>query len=159
MKHTKFTRNLLCLVLAVLLAAACTLTGCSNQTAPTETPATEAPATDAPATEAPQTSATEIGEGEITFTFDVTFRDGSTQSYAVHTSMPTVGGALVDNGLIEGDVGEYGLYVTTVCGESLDWEADQMYWAFYENGEYAMQGVDTTEIAEGATYSFVATAG
>lgn len=31
-------------------------------------------------------------------------------------------------------------------------DADREYWAFYINGEYAVTGVDSTDIAEGATY-------
>ena len=34
-----------------------------------------------------------------------------------------------------------------------------MYWAFYENGEYASTGVDSTPIQDGATYAFVASKG
>ena len=188
MKHTNFYQKMLCLVLVMLLAAAAlTLTGCStNAPAPTEAPtetateapteaATEAPATEAeteaPATEAAETEAasdladlditelTQLGTGEKVFRFDITDKDGGTSSYAIHTDAETVGEALVENELIEGTESEYGLYVTTVLGQTLDWDADQMYWAFFENGEYAAAGVDTTEIVDGATYAFVATAG
>ena len=31
---------------------------------------------------------------------------------------------------------------------------DGKYWAFYVNGEYAVSGVDTTEITEGGLYEF-----
>ena len=47
--------------------------------------------------------------------------------------------------------------VDTVNGIKYDYNADGAYWAFYVNGEYAMSGVDTTEIDETAVYSFVAT--
>ena len=179
MKHIFFYQKMLCLVVVMpLAAAALTLTGCStNAPAPTEAPtetATEAPteaATEAPATEAeteaPATEAApaqsdaqiSVGEGEKVFYFEVTDKDGGTSSYAIHTDAETVGDALVENELIEGTESEYGLYVTTVLGQTLDWDADQMYWAFFENGEYAAAGVDTTEIVDGATYAFVATAG
>ena len=89
----------------------------------------------------------------------VSFADGRTAAYSVHTDADTVGEALQSLELIDGDDSEYGLYVTTVCGETLDWNTDHMYWAFYENGEYANAGVDTTNITEGNVYSFVATAG
>lgn len=184
MKH--FTKKLLCVLLVVLLAAAA-LTGCAkNSEAPateapkTEAPATEAPKTEAPATEAPKTEAPatdapkteapatteaaraeaqELGEGDKLFYFDVTFSDGSTASYAIHTDAETVGDALTGLKLIDGELAGYGMYVKTVCGETLDWDADGMYWAFYENGEYASTGVDTTNVTEGATYAFAATKG
>ena len=44
--------------------------------------------------------------------------------------------------------------VFTVGGELHDYDIDQTYWAFYVNDEYAMSGVDTTEIVEGTKYSF-----
>ena len=56
--------------------------------------------------------------------------------------------------LIAGETSNYGLYVKTVNGITADYDVDQTYWAFYVNGEYAMAGVDSTTIEEGATYSF-----
>ena len=172
MKH--FSKTLVCLLLVALLAAAA-LTGCAQNNTSTEAPKTEAQTaapstaaqTEAPKTEAqtaaPSTAAhegpQELGEGEKTFYFEVTSADGETSSYTIHTNQETVGGALVDLQLIDGDPGDYGLYVKTVCGETLDYDLDGYYWAFYVNSEYAMTGVDATAIEEGATYSFAAEAG
>ena len=166
MKH--FNKSILCLLLVLLLAAAA-LTGCMQTPASTEAPKTEAQTqaqTDAPKTEAQTEPAgteeakpQELGEGDKLFYFNVTFSNGETSSYAIHTDAETVGEALVSLDLIAGDESEYGLYVKTVGSETLDYNTDGMYWAFYENGEYAMTGVDTTAITEGATYGFVATKG
>ena len=68
--------------------------------------------------------------------------------------MFTVGDALLDLGLIEGDEGDFGLYVKKVCGIEAVYEKDKTYWAFYVNGEYAMSGVDTTDVEAGAEYAF-----
>ena len=65
-----------------------------------------------------------------------------------------VGEALVELKLIEGEDSEYGLFVKKVNGIVADYDKDGMYWAFYINGEYAMSGVDSTEIKEGQSYSF-----
>ena len=46
-----------------------------------------------------------------------------------------------------------GLYIKTVNGVTLDYDADGAYWAFYINGEYASTGVDATNIEAGATYT------
>lgn len=75
-------------------------------------------------------------------------------SFEIHTDKTTVGEALLDVDLITGETSEYGLYVKTVNGITADYDADQTYWAFYVNGEYATAGVDSTTIEEGATYSF-----
>lgn len=165
MKHTR--RSLVCLLLVLLLAAAA-LTGCAQNEKTTEAPKnpaqtqaqTEAPApnTTAPAQPA-EGEKQELGEGSKLFYFDVTFSNGETSSYAIHTDADTVGAALVDLNLIAGDESEYGLYVKTIGNETLDYDADGMYWAFYENGDFAMTGVDATAVTEGATYSFVATKG
>ena len=56
--------------------------------------------------------------------------------------------------LIEGETTEYGLYVKTVNGVTADYDVDQTYWAFYINGEYAMTGVDATDVEAGQTYEF-----
>ena len=93
------------------------------------------------------------------FTFVVTDLEGKETSFDITTQKATVGEALLDQGLIEGEDGEYGLYVTTVNGVSADWDKDQTYWAFYIDGEYAMTGVDATEVTAGATYSMVLTKG
>ena len=62
--------------------------------------------------------------------------------------------ALLELELINGDEGQYGLYVKEVNGITADYDVDQTYWAFYVDGEYAMSSVDTTEIEDGKTYSF-----
>ena len=98
---------------------------------------------------------TELGEGKTTFDLLVTNAEGTKKQFAIHTDEKTVGAALLALGLIEGEEGQYGLYVKTVDGITADYDKDQTYWAFYVNGEYATAGVDQTNIDEGAVYSFV----
>ena len=88
------------------------------------------------------------------FTFIVVDKDGKETSFNLSSDKKTVGDALLAEGLIEGERGAYGLYVKKVNGIVADYDIDQTYWAFYINGEYAMSGIDTTDIVEGATYSF-----
>lgn len=96
------------------------------------------------------------GEGSTVFKFTVTDADGKITAFEVHTDKKTVGDALIETGLIDGEQGDYGLYVKTVNGKTLDFNKDGKYWAFYENGKYAAKGVDMTEIAKGVEYSFKA---
>ena len=157
----------LCLVLTVLLAAAA-LSGCDKQEKTQQTDAvvqttvsavqTTAEAAPATTTAAPD-GRTELGEGAYTFYLDVTKSDGTTSSYVVHSDDQYVGEPLTELGLIAGEESQYGLYVTTVDGETLDYNTDGMYWAFYVDGAYASTGVDTTPITEGATYALTATKG
>ena len=92
--------------------------------------------------------------GEKAFTFIVVDKEGNETSFDIKSDRETVGEALQDEGLIEGTAGEYGLYVTKVNGIEAIYENDKTYWSFYVNGEYAMTGVDTTPVEDGATYAF-----
>lgn len=97
-----------------------------------------------------------IGEGETKFTFTVTHADGSEKKYVVSTDKTTVGEALFDCGLIDGEKGAYGLYVKTVDGKTLDYDKDGKYWAFYVDGEMSPVGVDMAELDSDKIYSFKA---
>ena len=166
MKNTS-TKKLLSLFLIVVLAAALALTGCgtaqkpAETTVPVETAAVETTAAETTMAAEEAASAAEdaaiIGEGDTVFTFVVTDIEGKESRYEIHTDKKTVGEALMDNELVSGTVGEWGLMVDTVNGVKLDYNADGMYWAFYIDGEYAQTGVDATDIVADAVYSFVAT--
>ena len=135
---SKFMKSILCAVLVAVMAL--TVSGCGEQT---------------PITDNQQTTDRIIkGEGETIFNFDVTDLEGSTTSFEIHTDKTIVGEALLELGLIEGEPSEYGLYVKKVNGIEADFDKDQTYWAFYINGEYAMSGVDTTEIEADTSYAF-----
>ena len=91
---------------------------------------------------------------EKTFTFEVVAEDGQVTTFTVTTVKATVGEALLDEGLIEGEDGQYGLYVKEVNGIYADYTDTGTYWAFYVNGAYGATGVDTTPVEDGATYAF-----
>ena len=97
---------------------------------------------------------TVLGEGTTVFSFIVVDGEGEEATFEIHTDKATVGEALLELELIEGEEGAYGLYVKTVNGITADYDVDQTYWGFYINGEMAMTGVDATEVEAGATYSF-----
>ena len=82
---------------------------------------------------------------------DVKVED-KTVRFTVKTDKDTVGEALMEHDLIAGEEGQYGLYVKVVNGIRADYDVDKSYWAFYINGEYAMTGVELTEIDEGSIY-------
>ena len=98
----------------------------------------------------------EFGTGAKTVTVEVKVGE-SAITFTVHTDKATVGEALLEHKLISGDESQYGLYIKTVNGILADYDVDQSYWSFYVNGEYALSGVDTTEIDETAKYQLVYT--
>lgn len=97
---------------------------------------------------------TVLGEGSVTFYFNVTDANKETTYFQINTDKETVGEALVELGLVEGVEGDFGLYVKKVNGIVADYDVDGTYWAFYINGEYAMTGVDSTPVVAGDTYTF-----
>ena len=149
MKKTRFFKSLTLFACTVLIAATALFTsGCSDsKTVSNETSSNQTSSVS-------QNAAKVLGEGETKFGFTVTDADGKETSFEIHTDKETVGDALSELNLIAGDQGEYGLYVKTVNGITVDYDKDGKYWAFYVNGEYASAGVDATEITEGAIYAF-----
>lgn len=154
MKLTNKKCKLLSLFLCVVLIAAMALftTACDNyilnllgygQETTAET-----------TTEGNIDTGTEAPVVKKSFTFIVVDKNGNETTFNLSTDKSTVGDALLEEGLIEGEPGAYGLYVKKVNGIVADYDIDKTYWAFYVNGEYAFSGVDTTPVEEGATYSF-----
>ena len=138
-------KKLLSLNLCMVLIAAMALfvTGCSDKT------------DKAALTTTVYESGSVIGEGNTSFTFTVADIDGNEFVFEVKTDKTTVGEALLDTGIIAGDDGEFGLYVKEVNGITADFDADGTYWAFFINGEYAMTGVDETDVEAGASYALM----
>jgi len=146
---TKSKKVLSVIVCIVLIAAVALFTiGCSNvndkgDATPTPTP-----------TQSADNKETVLGEGEKQFDFIVTDADGNSTKFVIKTNKETVGEALLDVKLIEGENSTYGLYVKKVNGITADYDKDKTYWAFYIDGEYAMTGVDSTNIESGKVYTF-----
>lgn len=134
----------LCAALAVTMLLG--IAGCGSKAEPTE----------AATTAAAVASGSVIGQGQTVFILEVTDAEGQQTSFEIHTDKETVGEALLETGLVAGEDGDYGLYITTVNGVTLDWDKDGKYWAFYIDGEYATTGVDATEVTPGAVYSLKA---
>ncbi len=93
-----------------------------------------------------------MGQGARTFTLIVEELDGSKISVSVNTDRQIVGQALEDLGIIKGENGIYGMFIKAVNGKTYEYEKDGAYWAFYIDGDYALTGVDQTEIQEGVVY-------
>ena len=130
----KLFASVLCMVLIVAMALS--MTACTNNNASDDA------------------NAEQVQAVSKSFTFEVVDKDGNTETFNITTDKTTVGEALLEEGLIAGENGQYGLYVTEVNGIVADYNVDGTYWAFYVDGAYASSGVDTTDIVDGSTYSF-----
>ena len=93
-----------------------------------------------------------------TVSVTVTHKDGSTKDFTYETTEEMLGPALVSEKLIEGEEGQYGLFVKTVDGYTVD-ESNQEWWCLTVDGETAMTGIDSTPIEEGKKYGLVLTVG
>ncbi len=147
MKRQINFKKILSLLFCLVLIAAIALgtTACDNKNGASSS----APDTSYTASDTVKT----VGEGTTEFSLLVTDKDGNSTAFKVKTDKKTVGDALLDLKLIDGEEGQYGLYIKSVNGITADYDIDGTYWAFYVNGEYASTGVDTTEITEGTAYS------
>jgi len=155
---------LLSAVLCLMMLAG--LTACGTPAATTTTTAAEtttvaetttaAAAAEGVWADALYTEDTELGEGAITVKVTVEAEDKKVV-FTLHTDKTILGDALLDNKLVEGEEGPYGLYIKKVNGMLADYDVDQTYWAFNKGGEAMMTGVDGQTIADGEAYELVRT--
>ena len=96
-------------------------------------------------------------EPGVAFTVVVVHSDGTEKTFSYRSEEEYVGTVLLEEGLISGENGQYGLYIKTVDGEKAVYEEDNAYWGFFIGEEYAATGVDMTPITEGAVYKLVYT--
>ena len=99
-----------------------------------------------------------FGEGAKQFEIEI-IADGFSVTFTVKSDAEFLGTALLSNGIITGEDGPYGLYITAVNGMTADYDKDKAYWAISKGGEYLMTGIDTTPIENGAHYELTYTKG
>ena len=93
----------------------------------------------------------ETTEGAKEIKVAVVHADGSEKTFEYHTDEEYLGEVLTTEKLIEGEEGQYGLYILTVDGETAD-ESKQQWWCITKGGEMVNTSVDTTPIQDGAQF-------
>jgi len=96
--------------------------------------------------------------GSKTITVDVTHKDGTTNTFEIKTDAEFLRGAMEQEGLVAGTEGEFGLYILTVDGETVN-EANQEWWGYTKSGEQVNYGVDSCPIVDGDHYEFTLNVG
>lgn len=142
--------SFLLVFLMIASLAACAKAEPETPEVPTGTTAATTAATDGDTVADPE-------DGKNTITVKVVHSDGSEKTFTYKTDAEFLGDVLLDAGLIKGNDGPYGLEVTHVDGEQAIYTEDGAYWALYEGDQYALQGVSTTPVVDGATYGYVYT--
>jgi len=102
------------------------------------------------------TEDTQLGNGEKTLLIEVK-ADDKAVTFTIKTDKDTVGEALSEHKLIDGEKGAYGLYVKKVNGILADYDINQSYWSFNKNGEYLSSGVDSTKFKDKDRFELVYT--
>lgn len=94
-----------------------------------------------------------FGEGAITIALEVKVEEQSV-TFTVHTDKDNLADALLEHGIVEGEMSTYGLYVKTVNGITADYDVDASWWNLQKNGVDTL-GASSTKIADGEHYEFV----
>lgn len=98
-------------------------------------------------------------EGLKKVTVSVIHKDGTQKDFPFETEEEFLGKLLVNEGIVEDNQTEYGLYILTADGETADWSVDEGWWAVYVGDEMAELGADSTVLTDGTTYKLVYTCG
>ena len=138
----KFGIKAAALVLCLVMAAVFVLAGCSH-TLPDQTVMQ-------------LHDGDSLGEGAVSFQLRVVDQEGKAITATIHTDEKMLGKALQDLQLVAGEMGDFGLYIKTVNGLTLDYDRDGWYWSFYVGDAYATASADQTEFVQDAVYTLKA---
>ena len=84
--------------------------------------------------------------GDKTITVEVVHADESSREFTYQTSEEFLGPVLIEEGLAQGEESTYGLFITTVDGETAE---GNQWWCITQDGQMVETGADTTPIADG----------
>ena len=101
----------------------------------------------------------ELAEGSKTITVTVIHGDGSEAEFVYETKEEYLASVLLEEELVQGEAGAFGLMISAVDGETAVWEENKSYWALYVGEEYATTGADGIVLTDGGQYSLVYTIG
>ena len=101
----------------------------------------------------------ETAAGTKTITVTVVHGDGASKDFTYNTDEEFLGAVLLAEGLVEGEMGPYGLMISAVDGEEAVWEVNSAYWALFVGDEYATSGADSTPVYDGSTFKLEYTIG
>lgn len=90
----------------------------------------------------------ETQAGDKTVVVEVVHADGNSREFTCQTDEEYLGPLLLEEKLAEGEQGAYGLFITTVDGETAQ-DSLRQWWCITKEGERVDTGADTTPIADG----------
>ncbi len=102
------------------------------------------------------TEDTTLGNGKKTFTLEVK-TDNKSVVFTINTDKDNLEDSLTEHKLIEGDKGQFGLYIKKVNGITADYDINQSYWSLCTDGNPLQTGAQGAKIKGGENYQFVYT--
>mgnify|MGYP000233733522 CR=1 FL=1 len=146
----KIMHKFLAVVISAALAAGL-LAGCGAASST----ASSAASSEAASSEA---ASGQAEDAKVKAEFTVTGADGESQTFTLEvTDGEKLSDALVEAGLISEEEAAAG-FVTTVNGETADWDKDQAWWCLTDaTGEMTTVGVADIALHDGDSYAFTYT--
>lgn len=146
----KFLAVVISAALAAGLLAGCgAASGTASSAASSEAVSSVAASSEAASSEA---ASGQAEDAKVKAEFTVTSADGESQTFTLEVT-----DALVEAGLISEEEAAAG-FVTTVNGETADWDKDQAWWCLTDaTGEMTTVGVADIALHDGDSYAFVYT--
>lgn len=89
-----------------------------------------------------------VSEGAKQIQVTVIHGDETEKVFEYDTDAQYLGEVLKNEKLVEGEDGEYGLFITTVDGEQAD-DSKQQWWCITKGGEQVNTSADQTPVADG----------
>ncbi len=80
--------------------------------------------------------------------------DEFNKTFSVKSDADNLADVLLENNLVEGEIGEYGLYIHAAGGRAAD-PAKEEWWGIYQTGEMLMSGASDTPVANGDSFELV----
>ena len=147
------------LTLSAVLSV-CLLAGCGASASSTASSAVSDAASSVASSVAASEAASEASAAQATVEFTVTAADGSVSSVLLNvTDGEKLSTALAKAGIISQEEADAG-FVTTVNGETADYNKDQAWWCLTDAaGEMTTVGVADIELHDGDSYAFTYTKG
>lgn len=96
--------------------------------------------------------------GGKTIAVEVVHKNGKSASFEYTTEKEYLGEVLTAEKLVDGENGEYGMFITTVDGETAD-DSNQEWWCITKGGEQLNTSADKTPIADGDKFELTLTVG
>lgn len=99
---------------------------------------------------------TQAGMKNITVT--VVHADKTSRDFEYKTDKEFLGEVITENGLVTGEIGAYGMFITAADGETAD-SSKQQWWCLTRGGGQVDTSADLTPIADGEHYELTLTVG